>query len=73
MKKAIEQAGGIDFQLLGIGRTGHIGFLTNLGSHINSATRMVTLNKVTKTDAAETFGGYKNVPSKAITMGGRYG
>ncbi|GJQ04623.1 glucosamine-6-phosphate deaminase [Capnocytophaga canimorsus] len=67
-EKAIEQAGGIDFQLLGIGRTGHIGF-NEPGSHINSATRMVTLNKVTKTDAAETFGGYKNVPSKAITMG----
>ena len=64
----IQKAGGIDFQLLGIGRTGHIGF-NEPGSNINSATRMVTLNKVTKTDAAETFGGYKNVPQKAITMG----
>lgn len=64
----IQKAGGIDFQLLGIGRTGHIGF-NEPGSNVNSATRMVTLNKVTKTDAASSFGGYKNVPEKAITMG----
>lgn len=67
-EKAIQEAGGIDFQLLGIGRTGHIGF-NEPGSHINSATRLVTLNKVTKTDASEAFGGYNNVPTKAITMG----
>lgn len=67
-EQKIKDAGGIDFQLLGIGRTGHIGF-NEPGSNINSMTRMVTLNKVTKTDAAETFGGYKNVPTKAITMG----
>ncbi len=67
-EEKIQKAGGIDFQLLGIGRTGHIGF-NEPGSNVNSATRMVTLNKVTKTDAAETFGGYKNVPEKAITMG----
>lgn len=64
----IAAAGGIDFQLLGIGRTGHIGF-NEPGSNINSATRMVTLNKVTITDAASAFGGYKNVPARAITMG----
>lgn len=67
-EEKIQKAGGIDFQLLGIGRTGHIGF-NEPGSNINSATRMVTLNKVTKTDAASSFGGYKNVPNKAITMG----
>ncbi|MFJ1263058.1 glucosamine-6-phosphate deaminase [Capnocytophaga canis] len=67
-EEKIKQAGGIDFQLLGIGRTGHIGF-NEPGSNVNSITRMVTLNKVTKTDAAHAFGGYKNVPSKAITMG----
>ena len=64
----IKQSGGIDFQLLGIGRTGHIGF-NEPGSNVNSATRLVTLNKVTKTDAAKDFGGYKKVPEKAITMG----
>lgn len=64
----IKECGGIDFQLLGIGRTGHIGF-NEPGSNVNSATRLVTLNKVTKTDAAKDFGGYKKVPEKAITMG----
>ena len=67
-EEAIIKAGGIDFQLLGIGRTGHIGF-NEPGSNINSATRMINLNKVTRMDAAEAFDGFKNVPTRAITMG----
>lgn len=64
----IEEAGGIDFQLLGIGRNGHIGF-NEPGSNVNSRTRLVALNLVTKADAASEFGGISFVPRKAITMG----
>lgn len=64
----IEQAGGLDFQLLGIGRTGHIGF-NEPGSHYNSATREITLDYVTRIDASSAFKGLENVPRKAITMG----
>lgn len=67
-EEKIQKAGGIDFQLLGIGRTGHIGF-NEPGSNVNSATRLVSLNKVTRTDAAPAFGGFQKVPQKAITMG----
>jgi glucosamine-6-phosphate deaminase len=64
----IEKAGGLDIQILGIGRTGHVGF-NEPGSSEDSITRMVILNKVTVADAAPDFGGEENVPSKAITMG----
>ncbi|MCM8570396.1 glucosamine-6-phosphate deaminase [Gramella jeungdoensis] len=64
----INQAGGLDFQLLGIGRTGHIGF-NEPGSHHNSVTRMITLDHLTRIDAAPAFHGISNVPKKAITMG----
>ncbi|GEL11296.1 putative glucosamine-6-phosphate deaminase-like protein [Flavobacterium glycines] len=60
--------GGLDFQLLGIGRTGHIGF-NEPGSHINSGTRSITLDHLTRVDAAPAFLGIDNVPRKAITMG----
>ena len=66
--KQIEDAGGLDFQLLGIGRTGHIGF-NEPGSHLNSGTRSITLDYVTRADAAASFLGIDNVPRKAITMG----
>ncbi|WP_433778378.1 glucosamine-6-phosphate deaminase [Flavobacterium anhuiense] len=60
--------GGLDFQLLGIGRTGHIGF-NEPGSHVNSGTRSITLDHITRVDAAASFLGIDNVPRKAITMG----
>ncbi|GAA4295038.1 glucosamine-6-phosphate deaminase [Aestuariibaculum suncheonense] len=60
--------GGLDFQLLGIGRTGHIGF-NEPGSHLNSGTRSITLDHITRVDAASAFLGIDNVPRKAITMG----
>lgn len=60
--------GGLDFQLLGIGRTGHIGF-NEPGSHLNSGTRNITLDHITRVDAAQSFLGIDNVPRKAITMG----
>ena len=64
----INSYGGLDFQLLGIGRTGHIGF-NEPGSHVNSATRSITLDHITRVDAAPSFLGVDNVPRKAITMG----
>ena len=67
-EQAIRDAGGIDIQLLGIGRTGHIGF-NEPGSSRESRTRMITLDKVTRRDAASDFFGEENVPRRAITMG----
>lgn len=64
----IKNVGGLDFQLLGIGRTGHVGF-NEPGSHINSSTRIITLDYITKVDASGDFNGINNVPKKAITMG----
>jgi glucosamine-6-phosphate deaminase len=64
----IRDAGGLDFQLLGIGRTGHIGF-NEPGSALDSRTRLVTLDYLTRTDAAPDFFGLENVPIRAITMG----
>ena len=64
----IKNVGGLDFQLLGIGRTGHIGF-NEPGSHSNSGTRIITLDHITRIDAAPSFLGIENVPKKAITMG----
>jgi glucosamine-6-phosphate deaminase len=64
----IKSVGGIDFQLLGIGRTGHIGF-NEPGSHLNSGTRNIKLDHITRVDAASAFLGVDNVPVKAITMG----
>ena len=64
----IKQSGGIDFQLLGIGRTGHVGF-NEPGSHINSGTRIITLDHITRVDASSDFNGIDNVPKRAITMG----
>jgi glucosamine-6-phosphate deaminase len=65
---AIRAAGGIDLQLLGIGRTGHIGF-NEPGSGAESRTRAVTLDLVTRQDAAADFFGDENVPREALTMG----
>lgn len=67
-EERIQAAGGIDLQLLGIGRTGHIGF-NEPGSPRDSRTRLITLDKVTRLDAASDFFGEWNVPRKAITMG----
>ncbi|MCX6258690.1 MAG: glucosamine-6-phosphate deaminase [Bacteroidia bacterium] len=66
--RMIEEAGGIDLQILGVGRTGHIGF-NEPGSGINSPTRLVTLDHITIMDAASDFYGEEYVPLKAITMG----
>ncbi len=67
-EKSIEDCGGIDLQILGIGRTGHIGF-NEPGSSDRTLTRLITLDQVTRIDAASDFFGEENVPTKAITMG----
>jgi len=67
-EEAIRNAGGIDIQILGIGRTGHIGF-NEPGSGRNSRTRLITLDRVTRRDAASDFFGEEHVPRRAITMG----
>ncbi len=64
----IKEVGGLDFQLLGIGRSGHIGF-NEPGSHYNSGTRNITLDHITRVDAAPSFLGIDHVPRVAITMG----
>ena len=67
-ERRIREAGGLDFQLLGVGRTGHVGF-NEPGSPRDSKTRIITLDRVTRMDAASDFFGEWNVPRKAITMG----
>jgi glucosamine-6-phosphate deaminase len=67
-ERKIVAAGGIDLQILGIGRTGHIGF-NEPGSGADSRTRMVALDRLTRRDAARDFRGEENVPAYAITMG----
>jgi glucosamine-6-phosphate deaminase len=67
-EEAIAAAGGIDIQVLGIGRLGHIGF-NEPGSDRASRTRRVRLDKVTRMDAAADFFGEENVPQEALTMG----
>jgi glucosamine-6-phosphate deaminase len=69
-EEAIRAAGGLDFQILGIGRTGHIGF-NEPGSARRSRTRLVTLDPLTRRDAASDFGGDEHTPHYAITMGVR--
>jgi len=65
--------GGLDLQLLGIGRNGHIGFNepTELpvGHAISLSTRVVELHGTTRSDAAKDFGGVEFVPRRALTVG----
>lgn len=65
---AIRAAGGIDLQILGIGRNGHIGF-NEPGSPRDSRTRVVELHPWTREDAAKAFGALELVPLRAVTMG----
>jgi glucosamine-6-phosphate deaminase len=69
-EERIRAAGGIDYQILGIGRTGHIGF-NEPGSQRRSQTRLVTLDPLTRRDAAGDFGGEEHTPRYALSMGVR--
>jgi glucosamine-6-phosphate deaminase len=65
---AIEQSGGIDLQILGIGVDGHIGF-NEVGSSLASRTRVKSLSEQTRRDNARYFDCLDSVPPMAITMG----
>src|SRR5687768_11207037 len=67
-EKAIEEAGGIDLQILGIGNNGHIGF-NEPGSSIHSRTRLINLENSTRLANAYEFANISQVPRLAITMG----
>jgi len=67
-EKKIEDAGGIDLQILGIGNNGHIGF-NEPGSPVYSRTRLVTLENSTRLANSHEFGNISQVPRMAITMG----
>lgn len=64
----IKRLGGLDLQILGIGRTGHIGF-NEPGTPTDARTRLVIIHPFTRRDAAADFFGERNVPREAITMG----
>ena len=64
----IKQAGGIGLQILGLGRSGHIGFNEPL-SALRSRTRVKALTQTTIQQNAPLFGGAFLVPTRAITMG----
>ena len=67
-EQAIAQAGGIDLQILGVGRTGHIGF-NEPGSARRSGTRLIHLDRLTRLDAIKDFQSEELVPRTALTMG----
>lgn len=67
-EQRIESFGGIDVSLLGIGREGNIGF-NEPGSRINSTTRLILLDNVSRNEASKAFGSLENTPISSITMG----
>lgn len=67
-ERQIEEAGGIDLQILGIGNNGHIGF-NEPGSSIYSRTRLVTLDNSTRIANSYEFANISQVPRLAITVG----
>ncbi|MCP2369404.1 glucosamine-6-phosphate deaminase [Agromyces terreus] len=67
-EQAILAAGGVDLQILGIGRTGHIGF-NEPGSSLASLTRVKTLTEPTRADNARFFDSPEDVPMHCITQG----
>ena len=64
----IAEAGGVDLQVLGIGRTGHIGF-NEPGSSLASRTRVKTLTEQTRADNARFFDSPDQVPRHCLTQG----
>jgi glucosamine-6-phosphate deaminase len=67
-EEAIRRAGGVDLQILGIGRTGHIGF-NEPGSSLASRTRVKTLTDATRRDNARFFASIDEVPRHCLTQG----
>lgn len=67
-EQRIQEVGGIDYIILGIGHAGNIG-LNGPGSNFNSTTRLVTLDSDARNEATKIFSSLENVPMSAITMG----
>ena len=67
-EEAIRNAGGIDLQILGIGRNGHVGF-NEPTSSLGSRTRLKVLSKETIQDNRKFFASEREIPQCAITMG----
>ncbi len=67
-ERSIEEAGGIDLQILGIGSNGHLAF-NEPGSSLGSRTRVQVLAEKTLSDNARFFGEGETPPRRAITMG----
>ena len=67
-EQRIEEAGGLDVMLLGVGRNGHIGFNEPFSVR-KTRTRLCTLDPVTRRSAASDFFGEDHVPMHALTMG----
>jgi len=67
-ERKIEEAGGVDLQVLGIGNNGHIGF-NEPGSSIYSKTRLINLENSTRLANAYEFANISQVPRLAVTMG----
>jgi glucosamine-6-phosphate deaminase len=67
-EQQIKQYGGIDLQILGIGRNGHVGF-NEPGSSLSSRTRVAKLLPGTLGDNRSYFGSAMNIPQSALTMG----
>ena len=67
-ERKIEEAGGIDLQILGIGINGHIGF-NEPGSPVYSKTRLIALDTSTRIANSQEFGNISEVPRMAISMG----
>ncbi len=67
-EQRIQNLGGIDYMLLGIGNAGNIGF-NEPGSSFNSYTRLILLDSDSRKEAAKSFTSAESVPASAITMG----
>ena len=67
-EKMIEEAGGIDLQILGIGQNGHIGF-NEPDENLNSKTHVTGLTESTIKANSRFFDSIEDVPTKALTMG----
>ncbi len=67
-ERKIEDIGGIDYQILGMGPKGNIGF-NEPGSQMASKTRFILLDSVSRKEAVRLFGTLDKVPAGAITLG----
>ena len=67
-EKIIADLGGIDLQVLGVGRNGHIGF-NEPGTPFDSRTQVVSLTDVTIKDNSRFFDKIEDVPTQALSMG----